>query len=80
MGSEFFHIAGAGAYKLEIFLPELELELRVLDKNLRAKSGAAKFMFQNNLETQLKMHFSNTFLFIITASILMSNTKRNLSI
>jgi len=30
LGSEFFHRAGAGAYKLLIFIPELELELRVL--------------------------------------------------
>ena len=78
MGSEFFHRAGAGAYKLQTFLPELELELRVLDKNVGAKSGAAKFMFQINLETQLKLYFSNIILFIITTSILISNNTGNL--
>ena len=80
MGSEFFHRAGAGAYKLQTFPLELELELRVLDKNVGAKSGAAKFMFQINLETQLKLYFSNTFLVIITTSILMSNNTGNLPV
>ena len=56
LGSEFFHRAGAGAYKLQTFLPELELELRVLDKNVGAKSGGAKFINQINLETQLKLY------------------------
>ena len=56
-GSEIFHRAGAGAYKLKTFLLELELELRVLDKNVGAKSGAAKVMFQINLETNLKLYF-----------------------
>ena len=51
MGSEILHRAGAGAYKLQNFLPELELELRVLDKNVAAKYGAAKVMFKISLET-----------------------------
>ena len=69
--------AGAGAYKLQLLLPELELKLLgsdffhragagagapdfssraraiALDQNVQAKSRAAKFMFQINLETQL---------------------------
>ena len=49
MGSEIFHRAGAGAYKLQTFIPELEL--RVLDKNVGAKRGAAKVIFQIILET-----------------------------
>ena len=61
LGFEFFHRALAGAYKHQTFLPELELELRVLDKNVGAKSGAAKVMFKINLETQLKLYFSNIF-------------------
>ena len=52
LGSEFFHRAGAGAYKLKTFFPELELELIVLDKNIGAKSGAAKFMFQELTRTR----------------------------
>ena len=78
MGSEFFHRAGAGAYKLQTFLPELELELRVLDQNVGAKSRAAKFRFQINLETQVKLYISNIILGIITISILMSNNTGNL--
>ena len=78
MGSAIFHRAGAGAYKLHTFLPELELELRVLDKNVGAKSGAAKVMFQINLETHLELYFSNIFLVIITTSILLSNITGNL--
>ena len=74
----FFYRAGAGAFKLQDFLPELELELRVLDQNVGAKSFAAKFMFQINLETQLKLYFSNIILGIITNSILMSNNTGNL--
>ena len=31
LGSGNFHRAGAGAYELQTFLPELQLELRVLD-------------------------------------------------
>ena len=46
LGSELFHRAGAEAYKLQTFLLELELELRVLYKNVGAKSGADKVMFQ----------------------------------
>ena len=57
LGSEIFHRAGAGAYKIQTFLPELELELRVLDTNVGAKSGAVKVMFQINLETHLKLYF-----------------------
>ena len=76
MGSEIFHRAGSGAYKLQTFLPELELELRVLDKNVGAKSGAAKVMFQINLETHLKL--SNICLVIIRTSILWSNNTGNL--
>jgi hypothetical protein len=57
-----FHRAGAGAYKLQTCLPELERELRVLGKNVGAKSGAAKVMFQINLEPQLKLFFSSFFL------------------
>ena len=71
-GSSVFLRAGAGAYKLQTFLPELKLALRVLDQNVGAKSRAAKFMFQN-LGTQLKLYFSNSILVIITTSILMSN-------
>ena len=78
LGSEIFHTAGAGAYKLQTFLPELDLELKVLDKNIGAKSGAAKVMFQINLETHLKLYFSNIFLVIITTSILLSNNTGNL--
>ena len=78
MGFEIFQRVGAGAYKLQTFLLELELELRVLDKNVGAKSGAAKVMFQINLETHLKLYFSNIFLVIITTSILMSNNTGNL--
>ena len=40
LGSEFFHRAGAGASNIQAFLSELELELRVLDKDFKAKSGA----------------------------------------
>ena len=76
LGSEIFH--RAGAYKLQTFLPELELELRVLDKNVGAKRGAAKVMFQINLNTHLKLYFSNIFLVNITTSILMSNNAGNL--
>ena len=60
------------------FLLELELELRVLDTNVGAKSGAAKFMFQINLKTQFKLYFSHIFLVIITTSILMYNNTGNL--
>ena len=77
-GSEIFYRAGAGAYNVQTFLPELELELRVLDKNVAAKSGAVYVMFQINLETHLKLYFSNIFLVIITTSILMSNNAGNL--
>ena len=66
LGCEFFHRTGAGAYKLQTFLQELELELRVLDQNVGAKSRATKFVFQNNLETQLKLYI---ILVIITTSI-----------
>ena len=45
LGFEIFHRAGAGVYKLQNFLPELELELKFLVKNVGAKSGAAKVMF-----------------------------------
>ena len=74
----FFHRAGAGAYKPQTFLLELKLELIVLDQNVGAKSRAAKFMFQINLETQLKLYFSNIILVIITTSFLMSNNTGNL--
>ena len=49
LGSKIIHRAGAGAYNLNIFLLELDLELRVLDKNVEAKSEATKVMFQVNL-------------------------------
>ena len=65
LGSEIFHRAGAGAYKLQTFLLELELELRVLVKNVGAKSGATKVMFQVSLETHLKLYLYNIFLDII---------------
>ena len=78
LGSEIFHRAVTGAYKLHTFLPELELELRVLDKNVCAKSGAAEVMFQINLETHLKLYFSNIFLVIITTSNSLSNNTGNL--
>ena len=65
-------------FNLQTFLLNLELELGVLDKNVGAKSGAAKNMFQINLETHLKLYFSNIFYVIITTSILMSNNTRNL--
>ena len=65
-------------YKLQPFLLELELELIVLDKNVGSKSGATKVMFQINLETHLKLNFSNIFLFIITSSILLFNNTRHL--
>ena len=78
MGSEFFYRAGAGDYKLQTVLLELELEHRVFDKKVGAKSGAAKFMFKINIETQLKLYFSTTFLVIITTSTLMSNNTGNL--
>ena len=80
LGSDFFQRAGAGPYKLQTFLPELELKLRVLDKNVGAKSGAAKFMFQINLKTQLKPYYSNTVLVIIPTSILKSNNTENLPV
>jgi hypothetical protein len=80
LGFKIFDRAGAGAYKLQTFLPELGLELRVLDKNVGAKSGAAKVMLQINLETHLKLYLSNIFLVIITTSILMSNNTGNLSL
>ena len=48
LGSDIFYRAGAGAYKPQTFLLELDLELRVLDKNVEAKSGAAKVIFQIN--------------------------------
>ena len=35
-------------------------------------------MFQNNLETHLKLYFSNIFLVIITNTILLSNNTGNL--
>ena len=76
--SQFFHRDGAGAYKLLTFLPELVLKLRVLRKKSGAKSRATKLMLQINLETQLKLFFSNIILFIITTGILMSNNTRNL--
>ena len=78
LGSEILHRAGAGAYKLQTFLPELELELKVLDNNAGAKSGAAKVMFLNILETHLKLYFSNIFLVIMTTSILLSDNTGNL--
>ena len=78
MGSEIFHRAGAGAYKLFTLFPEIELEQIYLDKNVGAKSGAAKVTFQINLETHLKMYFSNICLVIITNSILLSNNTGNL--
>ena len=80
LGSEIFLRAGAGASKLQTFLPELQLELRVLDtkKSVGAKSGAAKVMFQLNLDTNLKLYFSNSFLAFIITSILMSNNTGNL--
>ena len=59
LGSEIFQRAGAGAYKLQTFLTKLELELGVLDKNVGAKSGAAKVMFQINLETHINFFSSN---------------------
>ena len=62
LGSETFNRAGAGAYKLQTFLLELDLELRVLVKNVGAKSGAAKIMFHVILKTHLKLYFSNIFL------------------
>ena len=55
----------------------LELELRVLVKNVGAKSGAAKVMFQVSLETHLKLYFSNIFLVIIKNIILRSNNAGN---
>ena len=45
LGSEIFHRAGAGAYKPQTFILELELEQRVLVSNVGAKSGAAKVKF-----------------------------------
>ena len=78
LGTDIFHRARARAYKLQTFLPDLELELRVLDVNVGAKSGAAKFMFQINLETNLKLYSSNIFLVIITTSILLSKNTGNL--
>ena len=62
LGSEIFHRAGAGAYNLQTFLLELELELRVLVKNVEAKSGVVKVMFQVSLETHLKLYFLIFFL------------------
>ena len=76
MGSEMFNRAGAGAYKLQTFLQEVELELSVLEKNVGGKSEAG--MFQINLETQLC--FSNIFLVIITTSILLSNNTGKLPV
>ena len=73
-----FNRAGAGAYKLQTFLQEVELELNVLEKNVGGKSEAGKFMFQINLETQLC--FSNIFLVIITTSILLSNNTGKLPV
>ena len=78
IGSENFNRAGAGAYKLQTFLPEVELELRSLDKNVGVKSVANKIMFQIYLETHLKLYFSNIFPVIITTNILLSNNTRNL--
>ena len=51
LGSETFDRAGAGAYKLQTFLLELELELRVVVEIVGAKSGAAKIMFHVILKT-----------------------------
>ena len=69
LGSEIFHRALAGSHKLQTFLLELELELRFLVKNVGAKRGAAKVMFQVSLETHLKLYFSNIFLVIIKKKV-----------
>ena len=80
LGFKIFDRAGAGAYKLKNFLLELEQELRVLVKNVGAKSGAAKFLFQVSLEIQLKLNLSDISLVIIKNSILGSNNTGNLSL